>query len=113
MGYSPCGCQELAMTEATWNAMVYLFQVGSTGTQPYIYMYPFSPRVSSRFPTGKTRQEYWSGWPCSPPGDVSDSGAEPEPLTYPALAGGFSTTSTAWEALTGYTPIQNKVFVLP
>ena len=65
------------------------------------------------FPTGKTRQEYWSGWPCSPPGDLSDSGAEPEPLTYPALAGGFSTTSTAWEALTGYTPIQNKVFVLP
>ena len=99
------------MTEATWNAMVYLFQVGSKGTQPYIYRYPFSPCISSCFPTGKTRQEYWSGLPCSPPGDLPDSGVEPESLTYPALAGGFFTTSTTWEALTGYTLIQNKVFV--
>ena len=111
MGYSPCGCQELDMTEATWNATLCLFQVDSKGTQPYIYMYPFSPCVPSCFPTGKTRQEYWSGLPCPPPGDLPDSGAEPESLMYPALAGGFFTTSTTWEALIGYTPILNKVFV--
>ena len=45
------------------------------------------------------RQEYWSGLPCSPPGDLSDSGIRPESLTSPALTSGFFTTSTAWEAL--------------
>ena len=28
--------------------------------------------------TGFSRQEYWSGLPCSPPGDLSDPGMEPE-----------------------------------
>ena len=26
---------------------------------------------------GFSRQEYWSGLPCPPPGDLSDSGVEP------------------------------------
>ena len=34
------------------------------------------------------RQEYWSGWPCPPPGDLPDPGITPPPLTVPALAGG-------------------------
>ena len=36
--------------------------------------------------TGFPRQEYWSGLPFPPPGDLPDSGTEP---TSPALAGGF------------------------
>ena len=36
------------------------------------------------------RQEYWSGLPCPPPGNLPDLGS-------PALAGGFFTTSTTWE----------------
>ena len=39
---------------------------------------------------GFSRPEYWSGVPCPPPGDLPDPGIEPEPLTSPALAGGFS-----------------------
>ena len=27
---------------------------------------------------GFSRQEYWSGFPCSPPGDLPNSGLEPE-----------------------------------
>ena len=42
-----------------------------------------------------SRQEYWSGLPCRPPGDLPDPGIEPSSLTSPALAGGFSTTSAA------------------
>ena len=46
---------------------------------------------------GFSRQEYWSGLPFPPPGDLPDSGIEPASLVSPALAGGFFTTSTAWE----------------
>ena len=40
---------------------------------------------------GFSRQEYWSGLPCPPPGDLPDPGIEPESLTSPALAGRFFT----------------------
>ena len=42
---------------------------------------------------GFSRQEYWSGLPCPPPGDLPDPGIEPTFLMSPALAVGFSTTS--------------------
>ena len=46
---------------------------------------------------GFSRQEYWSGLPCPPPGDLPNPGIEPASLTSPALAGGFFTTDTTWE----------------
>ena len=47
---------------------------------------------------GFSRQEYWSGLPYPPPGNLPDPGIEPMYLESPALAGGFFTTSAAWEA---------------
>ena len=47
---------------------------------------------------GFSRQEYWSGLPCPPPGDPPDPGIEPTSLIFPALTGGFFTTSATWEA---------------
>ena len=41
---------------------------------------------------GIFRQEYWSGLPCPPPGDLPDPGIKPASLASPALAGGFFTT---------------------
>ena len=35
------------------------------------------------------RQEYWSGFPCPPLGDLPDPGIEPKSLMSPALAGGL------------------------
>ena len=35
---------------------------------------------------GFSRQEYWSGWPCPPPGDLPDPRIKP---WSPATAGGF------------------------
>ena len=46
-----------------------------------------------------SRQEYWSGLPCPPPGDLPDPRIEPTSLTSPTLAGGFFTTSSTWEVL--------------
>jgi len=40
---------------------------------------------------GFSRQDYWSGLPCPPPGDLLDSGIEPASLASPALAGRFFT----------------------
>ena len=42
---------------------------------------------------GIARQEYWSGWPFPPPGDLPDPGIEPGSLVSLALAGGFFTTA--------------------
>ena len=36
---------------------------------------------------GFSRQEYWSGLPCPPPGDLPNPGIEPTSLMSPALAG--------------------------
>ena len=44
--------------------------------------------------SGTLQQEYWSGLPCPPPGDLPDPGIEPTTC----IAGGFFTTSAAWEA---------------
>ena len=46
---------------------------------------------------GFSRQEYWSGLPCPPPGDLPDPGIKPISPMPPALAGGFFTTSATWE----------------
>ena len=48
--------------------------------------------------TAFSRQEYWSGLPCPPPGDLPDPGIEPAVLMLPALADRFVSTSTTWEA---------------
>ena len=48
---------------------------------------------------GFPRQEYWSGLPIPPPGDLLNSGIESAALGATALAGGFFTTSTTWKAL--------------
>ena len=54
---------------------------------------------------GFSRQEYWSGLPCPPPGDLPDPGIKPISLMFPALAGRFFTASAAWEALESRTII--------
>ena len=45
---------------------------------------------------GFSRQEYWTGLPFPPPGDLPDPGIK---SACPALAGGFFTTNTTREAL--------------
>ena len=43
---------------------------------------------------GFSRQEYWSGSPSPPPGDLPNLGIEPMSPTSPALAGRFSTAES-------------------
>ena len=68
---------------------------------------PFATRwtVACQVPLsmGFSRQEYWSGLPCPPPGDLPDPGMERVSLASPAMASGFFTTSSTWEAQCVYT----------
>ena len=59
---------------------------------------PRTAALQAPLSEGFSRQEYWSGLPCPPPGDRLDPEIEPMSLMSPALAGGFFTTSTTWEA---------------
>ena len=52
---------------------------------------------------GFSRQEYWNGLPCLPPGDLPDPGFEPASLVFLALGGRFFTTDTTWEAQLTFT----------
>ena len=47
---------------------------------------------------GFSRQEYWSGLPCPPPGDLPHPRIEPVFLMSPALKGGFFTTNATWKS---------------
>ena len=61
-----------------------------------------------------SRQEYWSGLPYPPPGDLPDPGIQPKPLRSPALAGGFFTTSPTWEtqSVSQFTMAESPAFYL-
>ena len=66
---------------------------------------------------GFSRQEYWSGLPCPPPGDLPDPGVEPRSLMSPAVAGGFFIISATWEVQrsllkSGYFQ-ENSIFFFP
>ena len=65
-----------------------------------VWFFPTLWTVACQVPLamGFSGQEYWNGLPFPPPGDLPNPWIEPESLTSPALAGGFFTTSTTWEA---------------
>ena len=56
-------------------------------------------------PWGFSRQEYWSGLPCSPSGDLLTPGTEP---WSPALQAGSLPDELPGKPLISYTLIQNK-----
>ena len=53
---------------------------------------PWTIALQSPLSMEFSRQEYWSGLPCPPSGDLPYPGTEPESLVSPALAGEFFTT---------------------
>ena len=61
--------------------------------RPYGLSIAYQAPLSAEF----SRQAYWSGLPCPPPGRLPDPGIEPASLVSSALAGRFLTTSSTWE----------------
>ena len=59
---------------------------------------PWTVAHEAPLSVGFSGQEYWSGLPCPPLGDLPDPGTKPASLTSLASAGWFFTTSSSWEA---------------
>ena len=55
-----------------------------------LFVTPWTVACQAPLSMGFSRQEYWSGLPCPPPGDLPDPGIEPTTLMYPAWTGGYS-----------------------
>ena len=62
-----------------------------------LFVIPWTEACQAPLSMGFSRQEYWSGLLCPPPGDLPDPGIEPISLMSPALAGRFFTTSATCE----------------
>ena len=45
-----------------------------------LFVTPWTVALQDPLSMGFSRQEYWSGLPCPPPGDLPDPGIEPESL---------------------------------
>ena len=58
-----------------------------------LFVTPWTVAHRAPLSMGFSRQEYWSGLPCPPPGNLSDAGSKPASLVSPAWADQFFTTS--------------------
>ena len=60
----------------------------------HVRLFPTPWTIACQAPPsmGFSRQEYWSGLPCPPPEDLSNTGIEPTSPVCPILADGFFTT---------------------
>ena len=56
-------------------------------------MTPWTVAHQAPLSMGSSRQEYWSGLPCPPPGYLPNPGIEPSSLASSALVGEFFTTA--------------------
>ena len=66
------------------------------------FVTPWTIACQASLPTGFFRQQYWSGLPFPPPGDLPHPGIEP---ISPALAGRFFTTEPPGK------PRKNSIYV--
>ena len=53
-----------------------------------LFVTPWTVACQVLLSVGFSRQEYWSGLPCPPPGDLPNSGIEPMSVLSPAMTGG-------------------------
>ena len=58
----------------------------------WLFVIPWTTACLAPLSMGFSRQEYWSGLPCPPSGNLPNPGIESMSPVSPALAGGFFTT---------------------
>ena len=81
------------------SCLIVQFCVLSLFSSVRLFMTPWTVAHKALLSVGFSKQEYWSGLLCPPPGDLPHPGIEPMSLMSPTLAGEFYTTSTTWKAL--------------
>ena len=75
----------------------------------WLFVTPQTVAHQAPLSLGFSRQEYWSGLPLPPPGDLPDSRTKPASPASPALAGGFSTTEPPGKPTTVFWSSNNEV----
>ena len=65
----------------------------------WLFATPWTIAHQAPLPMEFSRQEYWSGLPFPPSGDLPDPVMEPASFMSPALPGEFFTCSATWEIL--------------
>ena len=69
-----------------------------TLSHTWLFVTPWTVNCQAPLSMEFSRQEYWSGLPFLPPGDLPNPGIEPTSLVSAALACRFFTNCTTWEA---------------
>ena len=91
---------------------VWLFVTTWTVYHVLFFVTPWTIAQQSPLFMRLSRQAYWSGYACSPPGDLPNTGVEPESLMSLALTRGFSTTNATWKAqICAYKPLKDNVYI--
>ena len=94
--------REILTLESEFNLYCYMF-VLSCFSRVQLFVTLWTVACQAPQFMGFSRQEYWSQLPYPSPRDLSRSGIEPSSFKSPALADGFFTPKTTWEALHYYT----------
>ena len=77
-------------------------------SQVRLFATPWSVACQAPLSVEFSRQEFWSGLPCPPPGDSPEPGIEPHLSLTSALASGFFITRATWEELQDW----ERIFIL-
>ena len=100
------------LTKMAYNFKEVIYSLKPTHRLPFVYVGmcaqllqlcltlcdPMDCGLQTPLSMGFSKQEYWSGLPCPPPGDLPNPGIEFKFLMSPALGGRFFTTSATWGA---------------
>ena len=82
----------LAPCNEGWLPLVFIIVHAPSLSHVQLFETPWTIACQAPLSLGLFRQEYWSGLPCPPPGDLPNPGIESTSPVSPALAGGFFTT---------------------
>ena len=101
-GFSLTVCRDFDLSYHTRHEELHCAHVLSGFNRVWLFVIPWTVACQAPLSMRFSRQEYWSGLPCSPQGVLPDPGIKPPSLMSPALAGRFFTTSATWDALESY-----------
>ena len=75
-----------------------------------LFVTPWTVAPQAPLSMGFPRQEYWSGWPFPPPGELPNPGVEPTSPVSPVLAGRFFTTEPPGKPYVLLSSLLNNMF---
>ena len=82
----------------SWPILNYIIYVQSHFSCVQLFATLWTVARKSPLSMGFSRQEYWSGLWCPPPGDLPDPGIEPVSLRSPTLGSRVFIISATWKA---------------